>query len=135
MFRFLCIFGEVIIMLFSTKGFSKSSPKNVDIILGTMAFGGQVSQEDATLQIKAFFEHGFCKVDTARMYCHGKTEIVLGNIFANQRQSLPSLSACEIASKVNPFKGYNENLSSENGNAHDLINYNFVILRLPFWTS
>jgi aflatoxin B1 aldehyde reductase len=85
----------------------------VQSILGTMTFSSQTSKEGAIQQLQYFVESGFDTIDTARMYGKGKTEELLGEILTEY----PELRAkLKIDSKVNPFKGYNENLSPENVN-------------------
>ena len=69
-------------------------------ILGSMTFGDQVGQLDAATMVNTFCKAGYRELDTAYMYCAGKTEILLGEL--NKKNGL---KACEIATKVNPKEG------------------------------
>lgn len=83
----------------------------MEIILGTMTFGNQTSQSEARDQIKLFLSQSHRRIDTARMYCHGLTEDILGEI--SHDPTLGIVDKIEFASKVNAFQGYNESLSSD----------------------
>lgn len=67
-------------------------------ILGTMTFGDQVDQDSAQDLIEQFSAAGNRELDTAHIYCEGKTEEMLGKLF-------PLLSGSDfyLASKVNPW--------------------------------
>ena len=80
-------------------------------VLGTMTFADQTDITDAREQMKHFMSRGYRKVDTARMYAYGHSEDMLGKLLAENVDWREKLA---IDSKVNPFKGYNENLSPEN---------------------
>ncbi len=69
-------------------------------ILGSMTFGDQVNQEISASMIDAFCQAGHKELDTAYVYCGGKTEKLLGEI-----NKLDSLKRCDIATKVNPKEG------------------------------
>lgn len=75
------------------------------VILGTMTFGGQTSQADATTMLLDFCHRETDivgtkpQVDTAIMYQNGQTEQVLGRILQEQHPPLQ----CSISSKANPF--------------------------------
>ena len=62
-------------------------PSSVRLILGTMTFGGQTSEDVALQQLRRFAEGNTLEtrdrveLDTARMYMHGGTEELLGRIF------------------------------------------------------
>jgi aryl-alcohol dehydrogenase-like predicted oxidoreductase len=87
-----------------------SAPK---IILGTMTYGGQTCKADVASILKDFSTNyptlvgPVPEIDTARMYCSGATETLLGEIIARD----PSLQNVSIASKANPF--FKESLSAE----------------------
>lgn len=85
----------------------------VKIILGTMTFGGQTDEQGAIDILKVFTSKGYRDIDTARMYCHGNTEVVLGKILKEVNFDLNDNKPFVIASKVNAFKGYDESLSTE----------------------
>eukprot|EP01041_Mallomonas_annulata_P011920 gene11920-24971_t len=87
------------------------SPTKVNVILGTMSYGAQTSKDVALQQISAFKTSGYDMIDTARMYVHGRTEEILGDIFSETEASSMTF---RLASKVNPFPGYNENLKAYN---------------------
>mmetsp|Transcript_1634 Transcript_1634/g.2466 ORF Transcript_1634/g.2466 Transcript_1634/m.2466 type:complete len:530 (+) Transcript_1634:189-1778(+) len=89
----------------------------VRIILGTMTMGGQVSPNASLKMLEKFvvspcvqkhLTSGKAEIDTARMYQHGKTEMVLGDIMGDDLKK-----RFYIATKANPFKGYNESLRPE----------------------
>lgn len=84
----------------------------VKTILGTMTFGSQATVQVASEQLRVFQEKGHFEIDTARMYNHGKTEEILGEIMGNEANSNFCLGF-QVSSKVNPFKTYNENLTPE----------------------
>lgn len=90
---------------------STSTPRTVLPILGTMTFADQTDLSDAKNQIECFISSGFNKIDTARMYSYGRTEEMLGAILAENSIFREKLM---VDSKVNPFKGYDDNLSPEN---------------------
>lgn len=69
-------------------------------VLGTMTFGEQVDQQQASTMIKRYLESGGRELDTAYVYTQGKTEELLGEL---NRQG--QLAACQIATKVNPNEG------------------------------
>eukprot|EP00501_MAST-03F_sp_TOSAG23-6_P000965 GSMAST32.ASY1.ANO1.1001.1 assembled CDS len=84
-------------------------------VLGTMTFSGQTNKEGSIKQLTVFAEKakdfGFnCELDTARMYQHGETEELLGEILGSNAQG-PCCQKYIAASKINPFKGYDECLS------------------------
>ena len=78
------------------------------VILGTMTIGGQTNQADATTMLLDFSGNEEWSdlvkenpmIDTAIMYCNGKTEQILGDIISKNKDKLTSLS---IATKANPF--------------------------------
>ena len=92
------------------------------IILGTMTFGGQTTEKDATIMVKEF-EAGLLsttygiedvnpwdiEIDTAIMYQNGQTEHILGRILPK----VPTIAEVKIASKANPFTK-DKNLSPAN---------------------
>ena len=80
-------------------------------ILGTMTFADQTDLNDAKQQLELFTSLGYDRVDTARMYSYGHTEEMLGEIFAENQDFRGKLI---VDSKVNPFKGYDDNLIPEN---------------------
>ena len=75
------------------------------VVLGTMTFGSQTNQPDATAQLAHFVGLGHSEVDTARMYNKGGTETMLGAIFG-ERADLRD--AVRVASKANAFDGYDK---------------------------
>eukprot|EP00941_MAST-03F_sp_MAST-3F-sp1_P002671 g2671.t1 len=81
-------------------------------ILGTMTFAGQSDKAVALEQLQDFARcsssSGFkCELDTARMYEHGETEKLLGELL-NSNEELKSFI---VATKMNPFGGYDNRLS------------------------
>jgi aflatoxin B1 aldehyde reductase len=64
-------------------------------ILGTMTFGDQVDQTEALLMIT---QSGGHELDTAYVYCEGRTESMLGALLPPKQRQLVFL-----ASKVNPW--------------------------------
>jgi aflatoxin B1 aldehyde reductase len=69
------------------------------LILGTMTFGDQVEQAVAQTLLQSFTGAGHNELDTAHIYCDGRTEEMLG------RMLTPAARAdLYIASKVNPWQ-------------------------------
>ena len=68
------------------------------LILGTMTFGGQVDAQAAREMINEFRAAGNNHIDTAHVYCDGKTETLLGKILAPEDRADRYL-----ATKVNPW--------------------------------
>lgn len=64
------------------------------IVFGTMTFGGQVSEEDATVMVERCREAGVTMFDTSNNYNGGMAEEVLGRIVAPFRDEV------QIATKV-----------------------------------
>lgn len=86
----------------------------MEIILGTMTFSGQTSREETIRQLCYFVKNGYVSLDTARMYCHGGTEELLGellDLFRSDGSYGIDVEKLKIASKVNPFPAYNKSLS------------------------
>jgi aflatoxin B1 aldehyde reductase len=65
-------------------------------ILGTMTFGEQVDQDTTATMLEMFSHDGGEEIDTANVYCEGRTETFLGNILNPQIRPF-------IASKVHPW--------------------------------
>ncbi|MFT4650499.1 MAG: aflatoxin B1 aldehyde reductase [Flavobacteriales bacterium] len=67
-------------------------------ILGTMTFSDQVNQAEALAMMTQFSQSGGHELDTAYVYCEGRTETMLGALLpAAQRQRV------FLASKVHPW--------------------------------
>ena len=72
----------------------------MEVILGTMTFGQQVTKTDIRSMLDLFLDFGHRKIDTAYIYGDGRTEELLGEVLRpGQRQQV------RIASKVHPGKG------------------------------
>lgn len=84
-----------------------------NLILGTMTFGAQTSKLEAADQLRYFQTKSYHLVDTARMYCHGLTEEILGELLTEAEHGIDA-SKLYIATKVNAFPDYNKSLSPEN---------------------
>lgn len=69
-------------------------------ILGTMTFSDQVDHDVASSMISAFKKSGHKELDSAYVYCGGKTEKLLGDL-----NKIGVLDDCAIATKVNPKEG------------------------------
>lgn len=69
------------------------------LALGTMEFGrGECLEEQSTAMVEYYLAQGHVELDTAFMYCDGKTEEILGRMACvSARPELP------IATKANPF--------------------------------
>ena len=67
-------------------------------ILGTMTFGEQVDQATAQDLIARFVAAGNGELDTAHVYCEGRTEEMLGRLLPGKTSS-----NLYLASKVNPW--------------------------------
>ena len=83
-----------------------AAPPIPRIILGTMTYGGQTSKTDAAAIVTAFATDypslvgPVPELDTARMYCSGGTETMIGELAREN----PALKM-SIATKANPFMG------------------------------
>ena len=67
-------------------------------ILGTMTFSDQVNQSEARSMLDQFSCSGSSELDTAHVYCDGRTETLLGELLpADQRAKI------FLASKVHPW--------------------------------
>jgi len=82
----------------------------VDIrtILGSMTFASQTGKAEAIEMLDKFIQIGV-EVDTARMYNHGLTENLLGELL-NER---PEFQKLRIATKANPFSTHDKSLTAE----------------------
>lgn len=67
-------------------------------ILGTMTFGDQVDQDTAQKMLQQFTAAGHAELDTAHIYCNGRTEEMLGRLLPPEARD-----KLYIASKVNPW--------------------------------
>lgn len=89
------------------------SADSIGLVLGTMTMGGQTSSDEAARMVSWVLqqENGDVELDTARMYEHGETEVVLGRLLA----ALNSVDRkrIHIASKVNPFRPFDKSLSKD----------------------
>ena len=70
---------------------------NVQLILGTMTFGQQVFDEEATEMVQKYLSAGYNELDTAYVYNDGDCELLLGRILKKFRDENISVST-----KVNP---------------------------------
>lgn len=68
-------------------------------VLGTMTFGGQVDEAGARAIIDAFVAAGHDHLDTAYIYCDGKTESMLGRLI-----SPPQRGRLHLATKAYPLE-------------------------------
>jgi aflatoxin B1 aldehyde reductase len=66
-------------------------------ILGTMTFGGQVSEADAARAVAIFLDQGYRDLDTAHVYNQGRTEEVVGAAVRGRDRA-----SFSVASKVHP---------------------------------
>lgn len=67
-------------------------------ILGTMTFSDQVNQTEAQSMMTQFTQFGGGELDTAYVYCEGRTEAMLGALLPPQQRNQVFL-----ASKVHPW--------------------------------
>ena len=67
-------------------------------ILGTMTFSDQVDQSNAQSMLDQFSHSGGSELDTAHVYCEGRTETLLGELYPAQKRA-----AIFLASKVHPW--------------------------------
>ena len=62
------------------------SPLQVSTLcLGTMMFGDQTHEQEATAIVASAREAGVNFIDTADIYTHGESELMVGRLLANQR--------------------------------------------------
>ena len=82
----------------------KTDGGGLRVVLGTMTFSGQTNKADATTMMKAFAASPLSletpELDTARMYGGGNTEVLLGEILAEEKEVAGKVS---LATKANPF--------------------------------
>lgn len=95
---------------FASTGDNKSV---VSVSLGTMTIGAQTSKEQAAEQLIYFNQRGYHQVDTARMYCHGLTEEILGELCHDSSLEESVVSKLRFSSKANAFADYNKSLAPE----------------------
>lgn len=76
------------------------------VVLGTMTFSDQTDFQSASSMLKLFSESGGIQLDSARMYNHGMAEQLLGRL-------LQCGHNFSIATKINPFPGFDKSLSSK----------------------
>ncbi len=69
----------------------------IKLILGTMNFGPQVSEEDSLKMVKQFLTSGNKELDAAYVYNNGDTEMILGSVLSNL-----TTKDFSIATKVHP---------------------------------
>ena len=86
----------------------------VGTVLGTMEFGrGPCTGKVPQSMTNAFMicNETYRELDTAYMYCGGKTEEILGNM----RKDLPLMAEAKLATKINPWdkKNFGENSIKE----------------------
>ena len=72
----------------------------MQIVLGTMTFGGQVDKADSRRLVERFRERGHRPLDTAHVYNDGATEILLGEL-RDEGTLEPGLP---VAGKANPWQ-------------------------------
>jgi aflatoxin B1 aldehyde reductase len=75
-----------------------------------MTIPNQTDQATATTMIKNMIAAGFTHLDSARMYSKGACEETLGKIFKEHPELREQTT---IASKVNPFPGFDESFTPE----------------------
>ncbi|HRS09175.1 MAG TPA: aldo/keto reductase [Bacteroidia bacterium] len=71
--------------------------RDIKLILGTMNFGPQVSEEDSLKMVKQFLASGNNEIDAAYVYNNGDTEKILGSVLKSLTTNITS-----IATKVHP---------------------------------
>jgi len=76
-------------------------------VLGTMTFSAQTGQKESVEMLETFVKQGHTEIDTARMYCKGKTETLLGEVLDGKLKE-----TLKVASKCNPFPFADESLSA-----------------------
>lgn len=69
----------------------------IKLILGTMNFGPQVSEEDSLKMVKQFLTSGNNELDAAYVYNNGDTEVILGSVISNL-----NTKDFSIATKIHP---------------------------------
>ena len=82
----------------------------VRVVLGTMTFAGQTDKESALRMVRKFAASPLSlttpELDSARMYCGGQTEELLGEVLAElgtAKDSEEGEPPCAVATKANPF--------------------------------
>jgi aryl-alcohol dehydrogenase-like predicted oxidoreductase len=87
-----------------------SAAAPVRVVLGTMTFAGQTDKESALRMVRKFAASPLSlttpELDSARMYCGGQTEELLGEVLAElgtEKDSEDGEPPCAVATKANPF--------------------------------
>jgi aryl-alcohol dehydrogenase-like predicted oxidoreductase len=68
--------------------FGKTGEKVSEMCLGTMMFGARCDEAESDCILSAAVDRGVNFVDTAAMYCDGRTEEILGRIMKGKRDKL-----------------------------------------------
>jgi aryl-alcohol dehydrogenase-like predicted oxidoreductase len=68
--------------------FGNTDDKVSEMCLGTMMFGDRCDEVEADRILGAAIENGVTFIDTAAMYCDGRTEEILGRIIKGKRDKL-----------------------------------------------
>lgn len=85
--------------------FGKTNEEVSEMCLGTMMFGDRCDETESGRILSAALDSGVNFIDTAAMYCEGRTEQILGNIIKGKRKKI------FLATKVH--KGVDEKSISE----------------------
>ena len=79
---------------------TEESARQIQVILGTMTFGGQVTEPEAERMVGRFVERGYTRIDTAYRYNEGRTEEILGRILTPEKRK-----NIYLITKANPLDG------------------------------
>ncbi len=110
---------------------------NIKLVLGSMTFGPQVSEDDSYNLIKEFLESGYNEIDTAYVYNDGDSEKILGSVLEDTTQSSISL-----ATKIHPritgkldanavYLQFNESLERLKRDSIDVLYFHFPDKNTP----
>ncbi len=64
------------------------------IVLGTDGYGERIDENTASAMMKFYFDNGGNVIDTARMYCTGKSEEIVGAFIKDKRDKIYLSTKC-----------------------------------------
>ncbi|KAM4871423.1 aflatoxin B1 aldehyde reductase member 2 [Thomomys bottae] len=81
---------------------ASAAPARPATILGTMEMGRRMDAPASAASVRAFLERGHTELDTAFMYCDGRSESILGGLGLGLGSGDCTV---KIATKANPWEG------------------------------
>lgn len=108
--------------------FGKTGAMVSEMCLGTMMFGDRCDENQANCIVAAALDKGITFIDTAPMYCKGRTEEILGRLLKGRRQGV------FLATKVHEGLDYGSITNSINASLKRL-QTDFVDLYIIHWPA